>query len=180
MIAFYLSVIDTDEEKQKFTVVYETWRKAMYYAALKVTHDHGLAEDALQDAYLYIAKNIRKIGDPRSAETKAYLILTADSQAKKLLRKRREIIDSDLVEDAAWNGGGDVEDAFFDRFDEEELSRKIEALPEEYRTPLLLFYAKGFSGREIAEMLGLKEPTVRKRVERAKKLLADALKNDDA
>lgn len=179
MIAFYLSVIDTDAEKEKFTEVYETWRKAMYYAALKVTHDHGLAEDALQDAFLYIAKNIRKLGDPQSAETKAYLIMTADSQAKKLLRKRREIIDIDLAEAAAVNGG-DVEDAFFDSLDEEDLRRKIEALPEEYRTPLLLFYAKGFSGREIAEMLGMKEPTVRKRVERAKKLLAEALKNDDA
>lgn len=178
MIAFYLSVIDTDAEKEKFTLVYKTWRKAMYYAALMVTRDHGLAEDALQDAFLYIAKNIRKLGDPHSAETKAYLIMTADSQAKKLLRKRREIIDIDLVEAVAVNG--DVADAFFDSLDEEDLSRKIEALPEEYRTPLLLFYAKGFSGREIAEMLGMKEPTVRKRVERAKKLLAEALKNDDA
>ncbi len=172
MLGFYLSIVDTEEGKQKFTAVYNLWNRPMYYAALKVTGDTGLAQDALQEAFLYIAKNVAKIDDPASDETKAYLMLTVSSQAKKIMSRQREIINSDLVEASEELV---VEDFIFEMFEQEDLTQKIKALPEEYRTPLLLHYGQGFSGREIARMLDMKEPAVRKRIERAKRLLSQLL-----
>ncbi|MBR5428749.1 MAG: sigma-70 family RNA polymerase sigma factor [Clostridia bacterium] len=176
MLTYYLSVIDSDEEKQKFTVLYETWNKAMYYAALKSTKDPGLAEDAVQDALMYIAKNIHKIDDPVSKETKAYLLITVESQVKKILRTRREIIDSELVERS--EDRTSMADDLFEQVESFALTEAIKQLDEDYRTPLLLKYAKDLSGREIAEITGLTEATVRKRIERAKKMLAEILQKE--
>ena len=48
-------------------------------------------------------------------------------------------------------------------------------LPDPYRTVVYLFYFEGYSGMEIAGMLGKKESTVRSLLHRAKKRLSKVL-----
>ena len=48
-------------------------------------------------------------------------------------------------------------------------------LPKKYRIIVHLFYYEDYSTREIADMLKLKEPTVRTRLLRARKLLKERL-----
>lgn len=50
------------------------------------------------------------------------------------------------------------------------------ALPEKCRIVVHLFYFEDMGTREIAEVLGIKEPTVRTRLVRARKLLKQSLK----
>lgn len=176
MLMFFLSVIESEEEKEKFTILYNTWRKDMYYRAYNILSDYDLTEDALQDAFLYIAQNIHKIDDPASIATRSYLLLTTSSQAKKILRDRREIVDSTIVDSYE---GVSTEDDFFDQFDLSALIDSIKSLREEFRTPLLLKFAGGHTGAEIAKMLGLSDVAVRKRIERAKKMLNNILEQEN-
>ena len=48
-------------------------------------------------------------------------------------------------------------------------------LADEYRLPLMLFYAEGYRIREIAEILHLPQGTVQSRLHRAKKLLRQSM-----
>ena len=45
---------------------------------------------------------------------------------------------------------------------------ELMALPEKYRTPLILFYVEGYSVKEIAKLLQLTEATVKVRMHRAR------------
>ena len=60
--------------------------------------------------------------------------------------------------------------------EESDLFFAVMALPKKYRAIVHLYYYEDYSTREIAEMLRLKEPTVRTRLVRARKLLKQSLK----
>lgn len=55
----------------------------------------------------------------------------------------------------------------------------LEALPKKYRVVLTLFYLREFSGREIAQILGIPEGTVSSRLHTAKKLLKRRLDDEE-
>ncbi|NCC06606.1 MAG: hypothetical protein EOM30_00855 [Clostridia bacterium] len=57
----YLSLIDTPNEKSKFERVYYAYRHTMKSVAFNILKDDKLAEDALQEAFIRIAKNFTKI-----------------------------------------------------------------------------------------------------------------------
>jgi RNA polymerase sigma-70 factor (ECF subfamily) len=57
----------------------------------------------------------------------------------------------------------------------ERLEAEITRLPEDFRVPLILKEIAGFSVREVAEILGLEEATVRSRVHRARLKLRAAV-----
>ena len=63
MLQLYLQLLDTEEEKQGFELLYETYRKLMHWVANNILHDEKLAEDAVHEAFLRIIKNFHKIND---------------------------------------------------------------------------------------------------------------------
>lgn len=70
----YLMMIDAEEDKQKFAILYETYRHLMMKVALNVLKDTFLAEDAVHEAFIKIAKNMEKIGEIDATATKRYLL----------------------------------------------------------------------------------------------------------
>lgn len=56
----YLMMIDAEEDKQKFAILYETYRHLMMKVALNVLKDTFLAEDAVHESFIKIAKNMEK------------------------------------------------------------------------------------------------------------------------
>ena len=63
-------------------------------------------------------------------------------------------------------------------FWEKELVMSILKLPVIYREVLQYKYAVGVDNKQIADMLGITESTVRKRLERAKKMLKEQLQDE--
>ena len=56
------------------------------------------------------------------------------------------------------------------------VGRAISSLPEKYRTVVILRDIEGKSYEEISEVLGLSDGTVKSRINRARNLLKDKLK----
>jgi RNA polymerase sigma-70 factor (ECF subfamily) len=56
-----------------------------------------------------------------------------------------------------------------------DVERALAGLPEAARTVLVLYGIEGYKYREIAEMTGLAEGTVKAQIHRARKLLEEAL-----
>jgi RNA polymerase sigma-70 factor (ECF subfamily) len=67
-----------------------------------------------------------------------------------------------------------------DDMDLEKLQRVLDALPEPFRTPLILFYFEEFSYRDIAEQMGVPLGTVMSRLARAKRHLRAGLAAEPA
>lgn len=63
MIALYLSLIDSDESKDKFEELYLKYRRQMKIIAFKILGDEGLAEDAVHNAFLKIISAFDKFNE---------------------------------------------------------------------------------------------------------------------
>ena len=89
----------TEPEKQadnrisgeKLEKLYAKYRKIMYGIAMSVLHNSHDAEDALHSAFLSVAKNIEKLGDPDSDKTAAYLFRATKNTALNVCAKRNAL-----------------------------------------------------------------------------------------
>ncbi len=81
MLALYLSVLDDRNFEEDFTEVYNTYKRLVYHTAYKIMDDSYLAEDVLQEVFLYVAKNFSKIHRENCHELAAYLVSYSRSRA---------------------------------------------------------------------------------------------------
>ena len=88
----YLMMIDVEDDRRKFVVLYEKYRCLMMTVAISILKDNYLAEDAVHEAFIKVAKNIDKFGDVDRIETKRYLISIVKSTAIDIYRKRNRHI----------------------------------------------------------------------------------------
>ena len=110
----------------------------------------------------------------RDERLRAWLIRVTVNECKSLWRslwrqrvELREIRDGDAPP---------FEESAFAEPAHEALYAALGTLPEKCRIVVHLFYFEDMGTRRIAEVLGIKEPTVRTRLVRARKLLKQSLK----
>lgn len=162
----YLETIETENDKIKFEQLYLTYRNLMYYLAFHITKNQEDAEDAVQQAFLYVIENLGKIGDVSGNQTKSFLSIIAEHKAIDLVRKRRPVYELSELEPAAEVSLPD---------DGDELAQAMAKLPKRYQDILLLHYDNGYSAHELAKMLGMSHAAVRKLLWRAKDALRKLL-----
>ncbi|MGB9680546.1 MAG: RNA polymerase sigma factor [Thermoanaerobacteraceae bacterium] len=63
MLPIYLAMLDGEEDKNKFELLYVTYRKLMFYVANRILNDERLAEDAVHQTFLKILENFDKVGE---------------------------------------------------------------------------------------------------------------------
>ena len=148
--------------------VYNTYKRLVYHTAYKIMGDSYLAEDVLQEVFLYVAKNFSKIHRENCHELAAYLVSCSRSRAYDMLRKQREE-PLEEVPDAP-DDAPVPDDAVVSTDNIQHLTELIGQMKPMYRDPLRLL-AMGYTNREIAESLGLTDEVVRMRLFRGRKLL---------
>ena len=168
MLALYLSVLDNRNFEEDFTEVYNTYKRLVYHTAYKIMDDSYLAEDVLQEVFLYVAKNFSKIHRENCHELAAYLVSCSRSRAYDMLRKQREELLEEIPD--APDGAPVPDDAAVSTDNIQHLTELIRQMKPMYRDPLRLL-AMGYTNREIAESLGLTDEVVRMRLFRGRKLL---------
>ena len=171
MITLYLAMIDSPEEQTKFTQIYERYRNLMFYAANGILQDEPLSEDVVQNAFLRIAKNIRKIGDVESPATKRFVVVITENVAKSMyIGEKKHFGHEEFSEDVHHRGNRDT---VITNVIANELTRRIMNLPDKQRKILYLYEIYGCKYSEIAYLLGMKEPAVRKQAQRARDTLKE-------
>lgn len=86
----YMSFIDSEDDREKFEIIYHEYRKRMFSVAYSILHNNEDAEDAVHETFIRIAKNMKAIDDPRSQKTSAYVITAAKNNAINLFNKINE------------------------------------------------------------------------------------------
>ena len=74
MLILYTSLIETQEQKSKFELLYEKYYRLMLYMAMQVLKDPMEAEDAVHTACIKIIKNLDKVDEVESPRTKRFLL----------------------------------------------------------------------------------------------------------
>ena len=117
--------------------LYVKYRQLMFYVANEILDDAQLAEDAVQEAFIRIAKNMHKINCSNSGSTKAFLVTVVRNVALTMLKKENHYYDfseyQDLIVDKQ-----EVEKDVLDRMEVKSYISAICKLPEKYRDILYL------------------------------------------
>jgi len=58
MLAMYLAVLDDRSSEEQFIDVYNTYKRLVYHTAYKIMGDSYLAEDVLQEVFLYVTNSL--------------------------------------------------------------------------------------------------------------------------
>lgn len=171
MLMMYMSLIDAPEEQDRFEELYYKYRMLMHRCAKEILRDDDLAEDAVHEAFLKIIRHLDKINDIECNKTKHFIVIVVENAAKDIYRKRRRSVEISWDEiEMNYSFYGKEENSRLS-----EIEEAIQKLPLTYRQIFIMKYSWGYSNKEIADILAMKEGTLRQRISRGKELLLETL-----
>lgn len=179
---FYLSMLDTQEEKDKFTQIYEQYQYFCWYIANGVLNDAHLAEDAVQETFLALTRHLGRVEEVDSAGTRKFLMTIAKSKAIDILRREKKAgeISSEELEYDIPDGKPDLLDRYISEENYNRLISCVLELDEMYRMVFEYRYVHQLSEKEIADLLGISTKAVGVRFLRARRKLQEMLQKEVA
>ena len=168
VLMLYTAMIDDEADKLRFEDIYYTYRKQMIYVANQVLRD---AEDAVQNALLAIARNIKTVSAGNPKVVKAYVLVAAKNAALNMLPQKQRRDDQVDIDELQLAGEDDLFRRVAASQDYEMLMRAMNKLPELYREVLMLRFVHEQTENQIAQLLGRKRITVHQQITRGKQAL---------
>lgn len=143
-----------------------------YRVALGVLRNPAEAEDVAQEAMLRAYRNFHRLRDRE--RFRGWLVRTAWRLSLDKIRAASRRV---RHEQTAMEGRREasVENAAASREFENHVAAAMEKLPEKLRIVMVLAAIEGYNTREVANLLGLPEGTVKSRLFLARKRLAESL-----
>jgi len=161
----------------EYRLIYDLFYDRVYRDAYFVTRDQHLAQDVVQDTFIKGFRDLNNLKD--KSKIGAWLSTIATRTAIDLIRKQKiwngiptEDVYLEIDKD---NHTNSVEKEVEIKLMLQEVGEVLSELRIEYREILLLKYIHELKEKEIAELLHLKEGTVKSRIFRARKELRDIL-----
>lgn len=170
MLSMFLALIDGAEQQNKFERIYYEHRKQMFYVAKSILQNNEQAEDAVQEAFLNIAKRIEYIHDDPQM-IKAYVLTVAKNAAMYIQRQENRHRHSTIPYEAIEENTSSRETDISLTETTDELKSIIGRLPRAYQDALLMRLVFEMDYEQIASALKRPPATVRQQVSRAKKML---------
>ena len=163
MLVFFLAMLESDEDRHQFAVLYERYHSRMEETALRILEEQHDAEDAVQNAFLQIIRHFEKIYEIPCEELPFWIISIVKNESLIILRRKKRTVS---LED--WdNFAAEAEDVT----GYQELVGLFARLPESYRAVLEMKILFGYADREVAEKLGISRAAVSTRANRGRALL---------
>ena len=162
MLSAYMAMIDDKALCSEFEQFYCNNRSLAMHHALGILHSDALAEEAVSESFMKLAKCFQKVHNLESHDLTAYFVITVRNTSLNMLRKEN----TDDVEYDDSIDHTELPDA-----DEALLKECIAALPERDRELLFMRYTLCLGSREIGAALGISDEAARKRVEYVRRKL---------
>ncbi|MDO4314855.1 MAG: sigma-70 family RNA polymerase sigma factor [Oscillospiraceae bacterium] len=173
----YTQMLDTPEDRSKFELIYRMYRGLMFHVANRILNNEHDAEDAVQQAFFAVLKNLDKFSEAGCPKSKSLIVTIVERKAIDLYRVKQRQAAVPLEEEYINVPSASEVDAIPDRT---VLAKAMAMLPTRYRELLFLKYDNGYSEREIAAMCSMTEANVNKTIQRAKKKLESILEEQEA
>lgn len=170
----------TDDLSRQMEELYRQYRSPMFRVALAVLRDEGLAEDAVQQAFLKIFQNFENIDWTDCNKTRSFIVILVRNTAIDLYRRRKKekIISFEDLERPLPDWDAPVDEQIISSLEGAEAARLLGELDEKYRSLLILRYYHGYRNKEIAKLLGMTQAQVALGLHRGKERLRRKLEGD--
>ena len=144
--------------------VYRRHAGAVFALARRLLADRTLAEEIVQEVFLRLWNTPDRF-DPDRGSLRSYLLAQCHGRSVDLIRsessrRRREEKELTLAAEA----GYDLEHEVWDMAVADRVKATLQSLPEVEREAILLAYLGGHRYKEVANLLGAPEGTVKSRI----------------
>ncbi|MGP1909806.1 RNA polymerase sigma factor [Metabacillus sp. JX24] len=166
------------KDKDALEAMYDRYEKLLYSFAFRITHDHTLAEEVLQDVFMKLWHGNR-VYDSSKGKFTSWLLTVTRNQAIDLIRKHKktdtvEILEKDSVStpeqsvehEVEWMEKGEI------------LREAVAKLKKDQQQMIELFYFKGFTQQKISDVYQIPLGTVKGRIRLALKHLRSMLEKE--
>lgn len=175
MLSLCLALLENPEDKQRFEEFYNKFYNTIFYIAKDHLKTNEAAEDCAQEILIHFAKDFHNIEqDFDDKSFKSYVRVVSKGIAIDMYRKEKKhlqnVIDNDISEFQ------DISAEEFEFCDSLLLKQAIDSIPESYKYVFYLKYIYDYSGKEIAQKLGISETSVRQKCLLGMRFVRDFLK----
>lgn len=180
-----MTVLEENKSKEETQLLYADFEReaiphmnAVYNFALRMTGDEDDANDLVQETYLKAFRFFDKFEKGTNCKAWLFRILKNSyiNDYRKAVKEPNKV-DYEDVQNFYENVKSDEidskhyeQDAFSNLLDDE-ITKVLSALPEDFRTAIILSDIEGFTYEEIADFVDIPVGTVRSRLHRARKML---------
>lgn len=176
---FYLSLLETEEQKKNFVEIYGKNRDRMYHTAYGILRQKEEAENAVHDAFLKLADKFGRYERLSGREMGGLCITIARNTAINMLQKQKKSVPlRDDAMEALYRENKEEkmrfpEEVVIEKEEAELVRRLLKELPAVHHDILVLRYYYRLSVKETARMLGISGNAAQVRLHRAKEKLRE-------
>ena len=161
-------------DQDAITELYELTYSSVYKTVKSMIADEDTVLDIVQDSFIKGFQSLKQLDTPENF--RAWMKRIATNKAKDYLKKKKPILFTDMENE--YGEEIDFQDDCLEHCPEEVLDRKetarlmneiLATLSEEQRLVIGMFYYEEMSVREISEILGCSENTVKSRLNYGRK-----------
>lgn len=160
------------ESLPSFEQIVDAHYQGLFRFAVSMCKSDATAQDLVQQTFLQWARKGHTLRD--SSKVKTWLFTTIYREWLGMARKEKKHPEVEFEPDLH-GSTQDEDEGENPRVDSATLQKALDQLDPNYRAPLVLFYLKELSYRDIAETLGIPIGTVMSRLSRAKDHLRSIL-----
>ena len=166
MLQFAVLLVSLNDEDRFFIEsLYRRYRDYIYKTASAILQNPHDAEDAVQNAFLQVIHHFDEISEIPCKKLGFWIISIVKNEALMILRRKQK----ELPQEDWDTFSADVSDPT----SYNELVQLFSQLPPTYRAALEMRLINGYSGKEIAQHLGISESAVNTRISRGRALLRE-------
>jgi len=161
--------IKNDDDRNKLEQIWSMYHGLMLYIAKGILTNHATAEDAVSEAYIKIIRNIDKLDNISSYQSKAYIVSIVRSVSIDMYRKSKNVTEAsdEVLEIIPDNDINVLEGIVIDE-GVNAIKAAIKLLPIHLKDVVYLSLVHGYNHSEIAKMLDITEAASKMRLYRAK------------
>jgi RNA polymerase sigma-70 factor (ECF subfamily) len=164
----WLVLKSQDGDARAFDLLVSRWQERLWRHARRLVRDDAAAWDVLQEAWMSMLKNLRRLEDPSAFSSWAYRIVTFRCMDHLRRGKRQRRLEEEQrlrVPESSEEGSDEIE----------ELRAAIDELKVDQRAIISLHYKEEIGVDRIAEILDIPVGTVKSRLHRARAALKERL-----
>lgn len=161
--------------KEAFDKLYEKYKTMAIHTAYLITGNPADSEDITQETFVKVWLHIRELKN--DSGFKPWMMQILVRTAYRVGRKhKREIPDEEVIGRTENRTNPSLLDKAIQLEEAEIITAAVKALPIKLKTVVVLYYYDSLTVKEIAEMLGVMEGTVKSRLHTARRRLQLNLK----
>lgn len=166
-----------DGDRRAFDELLSAHQDHVFGICLRTLHDREAALDATQDTFVTVFRKLDRFDGRSKFSTWLYRVAVNTCYDRLRSEKRHATVPmADQHEPSDPLAEEAVEAAGL----RPELQEALDAIPDEFRAAVVLVDVHGFGTEDAAEVLGVARGTIKSRVFRGRRLLAEALGNREA